>query len=53
MIDPAITAIIQPVNKLGNYAVEILLDEMEGRKTSKESKKILKTELVVRKSCGI
>jgi len=53
LIDPAITAIIQPVNKLGNYAVEILLDEMEGRKTSKESKKILKTELVVRKSCGI
>ncbi len=52
LIDPAITAIIQPVNKIGNYAVEILLDEMEGSKTSKESRKILKTELVVRKSCG-
>ena len=52
LIDPAITAIIQPVEEIGNFAVEILLDEIEGRNGKVRIEKVLETELLIRKSCG-
>ena len=52
LVDPAITSIIQPVKEIGNYAVEILVDEMENIGKVKAKKKILQTGLIIRKSCG-
>ncbi len=52
LVDPAITSITQPVNELGNYAVEFLVDEMENKEKVKVKKKILETHLIIRKSCG-
>jgi len=52
LIDPAITAIIQPVEEIGNFAVEILLNEIEGRNGKVRIEKVLETELLIRKSCG-
>jgi len=52
LVDPAITSVIQPVNEIGNYAVEILVDEIENKGKVKEKKKILETSLIIRKSCG-
>lgn len=50
---PAITAIIQPVEDIGNFAVEILLDEIKNKKSNRGNKKKLIPGLVIRKSCGI
>ena len=52
LVDPAITSIIQPVNEIGNYAVEFLVDEIENNGKVKAKKKILETGLIIRKSCG-
>jgi LacI family transcriptional regulator len=52
LIDPAITSITQPVDEIGNFAVEILVNEIENKGKVKEKKKILKTGLIIRKSCG-
>ena len=52
LVEPAITSITQPVNDIGNHAVQILVDEMEKNGTVNEKKKILETGLIVRNSCG-
>lgn len=52
LVDPPITSIIQPAVDIGNLAVDILINKIEGNKKSKIEKKILDTEFVIRKSCG-
>lgn len=53
LVDPPITSVIQPVTEISDFAVEILVDEMEKKGIILEKNKILDTELMVRKSCGI
>jgi len=49
--EPPITSIIQPVDELGDRAVEILLDNLNGE-TSDNRRVILNNRLEIRKSCG-
>ena len=49
--EPPITSIIQPVDELGDRAVEILLDNLNGE-TSDNRRIILDNKLEIRKSCG-
>ena len=51
LIEPPITSIIQPVDELGDKAVEMLLDILEGKELNNKNI-ILKNNLEVRKSCG-
>ena len=53
LVDPPITASKQPVEDIGNFAVEILVNEIEKKKTKIENNRVLKTNLLIRKSCGI
>ena len=52
LVEPPITSIIQPVNKIGDLAVEILLNSIENRNNETNKKRILETEIIIRKSCG-
>ncbi|WP_034044678.1 LacI family DNA-binding transcriptional regulator [Wocania ichthyoenteri] len=52
LVDPPITSLIQPVNKIGDAAVEILLKDIENKKCSVDKKVILETGFMIRKSCG-
>lgn len=54
LVDPPITSVLQPVNEIGNTAVDILVDEMEGKNTleQEDKKRVLETRFVIRKSCG-
>lgn len=52
LIDPPITSIVQPVEDIGNQAVDILLDEIERKNVITDKKRILDTRLLIRKSCG-
>lgn len=53
LVDPPITSIMQPSRDLGNFAVDILIEEMQGNNRSGGSiKKMLEPTLIVRKSCG-
>jgi LacI family transcriptional regulator len=49
--DPPITSIVQPVDELGDRAVEILLQHLDGE-TSDLRRVILNNRLEIRKSCG-
>lgn len=49
--EPPITSIVQPVDELGDRAVEILLENLGGE-ISNDSRVILNNNLVIRKSCG-
>lgn len=51
LIEPPVTSVIQPVDELGDRAVEILLDNMGGEKREHKSI-ILNNTLEIRKSCG-
>lgn len=53
LVDPPITASKQPVDIIGNQAVEILINEMERKNTKIEKQMVLHTELLIRKSCGV
>jgi len=50
--EPPITSIVQPVDELGDRAVEILLQNLNGE-TSDNRRVILDNKLEIRKSCGI
>ena len=51
--DPPITAVAQPVEKMGQKAVEILLDKLKnGKKARKKDQVFLKTKVIPRRSCG-
>lgn len=51
LFEPAVTSVHLPINEMGDKAVDILLRNMKETKFSYE-KVLLKTELVVRESCG-
>lgn len=48
-----VTAIAQPLTEIGKMAVQVLLSEIENPKSSIKTQKItLKTNFIIRKSCG-
>jgi LacI family transcriptional regulator len=49
--EPPITSIVQPVDELGDRAVEILLENLSGE-ISNHRRIILNNRLEIRKSCG-
>jgi LacI family transcriptional regulator len=51
LIEPPVTSIIQPVDELGDRAVEILLENLSGENTGFRHI-ILNNHLEIRKSCG-
>jgi len=51
LIEPPVTSVVQPVDELGDRAVEILFDNMGGKSTEPKHI-ILNNTLVIRKSCG-
>jgi len=52
LIIPRITVVRQPVVEMGRQAVSMLLQRIEGRSTEPGKHTVLKTELIIRESCG-
>tara|TARA_R110001583_G_scaffold7006_2_gene35058 strand:+ start:36 stop:1058 length:1023 start_codon:yes stop_codon:yes gene_type:complete len=52
LVDPPITSVIQPVKDIANIAVDILINEIEGKENGFENKRTLDSKLEIRKSCG-
>jgi len=52
LVEPPITSIILPVADIGNKAVDILINKIEGKEV-KMINDVLDTQLVIRKSCGV
>jgi len=53
LVDPPITASKQPVDAMGNEAVEILVNEIHKKNSKIENERVLQTKLLIRKSCGV
>ncbi|WP_422079308.1 LacI family DNA-binding transcriptional regulator [Ulvibacterium sp.] len=53
LVDPPITTSKQPVDDIGNLAVEILVNEIEKKNMKIENQSVLQTQLLIRKSCGV
>ena len=51
LVEPPVTSIVQPVDELGDRAVEILLENLDGE-ISDHRRIILNNRLEIRKSCG-
>ena len=51
LVDPPVTSVVQPVDELGDRAVEILLENLGGEITA-HRRVILNNRLEIRKSCG-
>jgi LacI family transcriptional regulator len=51
LVEPPVTSIVQPVDDLGDSAVDILLDNLGGEITEPR-RVILNNRLIIRKSCG-
>ncbi|MDC3418395.1 LacI family DNA-binding transcriptional regulator [Aquibacillus salsiterrae] len=52
IIEPNLTTIKQPVEQLGEKAMLLLIDTLQGNKNISK-KKILETKLIIRESCGM
>jgi LacI family transcriptional regulator len=52
LIRPTITVIKQPIAELGKQAAELLCGRLDGTIQTETSRVVLKTELVIRESCG-
>jgi len=52
LISPQVTAVRQPVIELGRKAVSLLLERIDGINSGPAKHVILKTELIIRESCG-
>ena len=54
VIEPALTTVRQPIERLGSMAVEVVLDMLRNEQDVETSthRIVLPTELVVRASCG-
>ena len=52
LVDPPITSIKQPGAEIGDYSVDILMDEIQGIKGGIDKTKMLDAFLIIRKSCG-
>jgi LacI family transcriptional regulator len=48
---PPLTAVAQPLEKIGEEAVKLLMKQVDGKNTTPQTR-ILPTKLVIRKSCG-
>lgn len=48
---PPLTTIAQPLEKIGDEAVKLLVKQLNGKKSTPQTR-ILPTKLVIRKSCG-
>jgi len=53
LVEPPISASRQPVEEMGDAAVQILLSEITKTDSEVEKKQVLTTRLLIRKSCGI
>lgn len=53
LVEPPITASKQPVDDIGNIAVEILINDIEKKNIKMENERVLQTNLLIRKSCGV
>ncbi len=53
LVEPPITASKQPVDAMGNEAVEILVNEIDKKNLKIENERVLQTKLLIRKSCGV
>jgi len=53
LVEPPITANEQPVDAIGNEAVEILVNEIDKKNLKIENERVLQTKLLIRKSCGV
>lgn len=53
LVDPPITTSKQPVDDIGNLAVEILVNDIEKKHMKIENQSVLQTQLLIRKSCGV
>ncbi len=53
LVDPPITVNKQPVDAMGNQAVEILVNDIEKKNLKIENKRVLRTKLLIRNSCGV
>jgi len=52
LVSPKITVVRQPVAELGHRAVSLLLERIDGRSAGPAVHSVLKTELIIRESCG-
>ena len=52
LVDPPITSIVQPVEDMGNLALEILMNKIKGTGMGSHDQRVLKTRLEIRRSCG-
>ena len=52
LVDPPITSIKQPGADIGDFSVDILMDEIKGSKDGLDKTRMLEAFLIVRKSCG-
>ncbi|MFS4415518.1 LacI family DNA-binding transcriptional regulator [Maribacter sp. 2307ULW6-5] len=52
LVSPPITASKQPVELMGNTAVELVVHEIEKKTAAPKGQRRLETQLMVRKSCG-
>jgi LacI family transcriptional regulator len=50
VVEPSLTVIKQPLKKIGDVAIQLLIEQMEGKDTVQTVE--LKTHLVIRNSCG-
>jgi LacI family transcriptional regulator len=52
LVSPKVTAVRQPVAELGRRAVSLLLERIKGTNTEPPMHVVLKTDLILRESCG-
>lgn len=52
ILSPALTTVHEPAEVMGKKAVELLVEEMASSEPIKKRRHIIKTELMVRESCG-
>ena len=52
LVDPPITSVIQPAADIGNFAVDILMNKIEGNNPTMNDRRVLDTKLEIRRSCG-
>lgn len=52
VLDPPLTAVSQPTYTIGTTAAQLLLQRLLGEGPAKKQTIVLKTELIIRRSCG-
>ncbi|MFO7173034.1 MAG: substrate-binding domain-containing protein [Bacillota bacterium] len=52
LIHPPLTTVAQPTYQMGELAVQLLMERLEGRAGPEPRRVVLEATLVVRESCG-